>query len=67
MAEKVLAENPNLDSIVIPLLQVEIQRMEENSKLMKKGLTGKNSGQATCAARKCGFPNSTVNLGNVGV
>ena len=66
-AEKVLAYNPNLDSIVLPLLQAEIQRMEENLKLMKKGSKGKNSGQATCAARKCGFPNSTVNLANVGV
>ena len=61
-AEKVLKDNPNLDSLVLPLLRAELQRLEDQEKVAKKGNEVKNGGQATCSARKCGFPKGTVNL-----
>ena len=66
-AKNVLKNNPNLDDIVLPLLHAEMQRLEELAKQTKKGSKVKTSGQASCSARKCGFPNGTVNLSNVGV
>ena len=66
-AEKVLKDNPNLDSIVLPVLRAEWLRLEEHEKLAKKGSKVKNCGQATSSARKCGFPKGSVNLSNVGV
>ena len=66
-AKNVLKNNPNLDDIVLPFLRAEMHRLEEKIKVSKKGSSKVRSGQATCSARKCGFPNKTVNLSNVGV
>ena len=66
-AKKVLKSNPNLDDIVLPFLRAEMQRLEEKIKLSKKGPSKAKCGQSSCSARKCGFPNKTVNLTNIGV